>query len=138
MLEVWGMRRTPLLPSFSSPLWPGVVATDRDLYMGKKELNYVLMLNRIDWNGTVFWQLKCLLIQNWFVWNKTVFRFNSAYCLIGWGCRIHCLILSWGARPPPNECPGYDTKQSDGETAVMLELWEIWCTPSLPSLLGPL
>ena len=23
----------------------------------------------------------------------------------------------------PNECPGYDTKQSDGEIPVMLELW---------------
>ena len=23
----------------------------------------------------------------------------------------------------PNECPGYDTKQSDGEVPVMLELW---------------
>ena len=22
----------------------------------------------------------------------------------------------------PNKCPGYDTKQSDGETSVMLEL----------------
>ena len=24
----------------------------------------------------------------------------------------------------PNECPRYDTKQSDGEVPVMLELWE--------------
>ena len=24
----------------------------------------------------------------------------------------------------PNECPIYDTKQSDGEVPVMLELWE--------------
>ena len=23
----------------------------------------------------------------------------------------------------PNECPGYGTKQSDGEAPVMLELW---------------
>ena len=35
-------------------------------------------------------------------------------------------------------CPGYDTKQSDGEVPVMLELWEMWTIPSLPSLLGPL
>ena len=27
-----------------------------------------------------------------------------------------------------------DTKQSDGEALVMLELWGIWSTPSLPSL----
>ena len=37
-----------------------------------------------------------------------------------------------------NECPGYDTKQSDGEVPVMLELWGMWSTPSLPSLTGPL
>ena len=35
----------------------------------------------------------------------------------------------------PNECPGYDTKQSDGEVPVMLEFWS---TPSLPSLPGSL
>ena len=27
-----------------------------------------------------------------------------------------------GYDPPPNECPRYDTKQSDGEVLVMLEL----------------
>ena len=40
--------------------------------------------------------------------------------------------------PSPNECPGYDIKQSNGEVAVMLELWGMLCTPSLPSLPGPL
>ena len=39
---------------------------------------------------------------------------------------------------PPNECPGYDTKQSDGEVPAMLELWGMRSTPSLPSLPGPL
>ena len=38
----------------------------------------------------------------------------------------------------PNECPGYDTKQSDGEIPVMLELWGIQSFPLLPSLPGPL
>ena len=32
-----------------------------------------------------------------------------------------------------NECPGYDTKQSDREAPVMLELWGMWSTPLLPS-----
>ena len=36
---------------------------------------------------------------------------------------------------PANECPRYDTKQSDGEVPVMLELRRKRCTPSLP---GPL
>ena len=39
---------------------------------------------------------------------------------------------------PPNECPGYDTKQFDGEVPAVLELWGIWSTPLLPSLPGPL
>ena len=38
---------------------------------------------------------------------------------------------------PTNESPGYDTKQSDGEAPVMLELWGMWSTPSLPGPLWP-
>ena len=29
----------------------------------------------------------------------------------------------------PNKCPGYDTKQSDGEVPVRLELWGIAIPP---------
>ncbi len=41
-------------------------------------------------------------------------------------------------RDTPHECPGYDTKQSDGEVPVMLGLWGIRITPSLPLLPDPL
>ena len=59
-------------------------------------------------------------------------------CPVGSGCRIHWLLLCRGVRPPPtNECPDYDTKQSDGEVPVMLELWEMLSTPSLLLLPGP-
>ena len=52
-------------------------------------------------------------------------------CPVDWGCR--------GVRRRPlNEGPGYDTKQSDGEAAVFLELWGMGSTPSLLSLSGPL
>ena len=37
-------------------------------------------------------------------------------------------------KTPTNKCPGYDTKQSDCEALVMLELWLIGSTPSSPSL----
>ena len=37
----------------------------------------------------------------------------------------------------PDECPGYDIKQSNGE-APALEIWGMWSTPSLPLLPGPL
>ena len=58
-------------------------------------------------------------------------------CPVGCGCRIHRLLLCKGIRPPHNECPVYDTKQSDGEVPMMLEIYGMRCTPSLPSLLGP-
>ena len=38
-----------------------------------------------------------------------------------------------GNHPPPAESPGYDNKQSDGLVPVMLELWEMRKTTSLPS-----
>ena len=37
-----------------------------------------------------------------------------------------------------NECPAYDTKQFDGEALVMLVLWGMWSTSSLPLLPGSL
>ena len=58
-------------------------------------------------------------------------------CPVGWGCRIHRLLPCRGVRPP-NECPAYENKQSDGEVRVILELWEMRSTPSLPSLPGSL
>ena len=39
MLELWGMRNTPSLPSLAVPLWPRVVAPDRVLSVGQIELS---------------------------------------------------------------------------------------------------
>ena len=36
-----------------------------------------------------------------------------------------------------HDCPGYDTKLSDGEVPLMLGSWERRSTPSLALLLGP-
>ena len=52
---------------------------------------------------------------------------------VGWGFKIP---LQRG-NTPHNECPGYDTKQSGGETPVMLELWGMQSSPSLLSLPDP-
>ncbi len=38
ILELWGMRSTPSLPSLQGSLWPRVVAPDRVLSMGQIEL----------------------------------------------------------------------------------------------------
>ena len=55
-------------------------------------------------------------------------------------CRVHWLHFCRGGLDPTphNECPEYDTKQSDGEVPVMLGLWEMQSTLSLPSLPGQL
>ena len=42
------------------------------------------------------------------------------------------------SKTTPNECPGYDTKQSDGEVPGILELWGMRSTSLLSSLPGPL
>ena len=53
ILELWGTRSTPSLPSLPGPLLPGVVAPDRVLSISQIELNYVLMLNWTVWKRTV-------------------------------------------------------------------------------------
>ena len=50
----------------------------------------------------------------------------------------YTVSLQRSETPPPNESPGYDIKQSDGETPVMLGLWGMQITPSLPLFPGPL
>ena len=45
MLELWGMRSTPSLPSVADPLLLEVVTPDRFLHMSQIELDSVLMLN---------------------------------------------------------------------------------------------
>ena len=50
---------------------------------------------------------------------------------------IDCISLQRSKILPPNKCPGYDIKQSDGE-APALEIWGMWSTLSLPLLPGPL
>ena len=50
---------------------------------------------------------------------------------------INC-ISTEGKTPLYNECPGFESKQSNGEVPVMLELRGMWSTLSLPSLQGSL
>ena len=54
-------------------------------------------------------------------------------CPVGWDCRIHQLPLCRGGKAlSPNKYPGFD------EVPVMLELWGLQSTTSLPSLPSPL
>ena len=64
MLELWGIRSTPLLLSLPGPLWPG-------LYL---HLNCALILKWIVWNWTVF-DIETVLSLNWIVIYRTVLTF---------------------------------------------------------------
>ena len=55
---------------------------------------------------------------------------------VGWSYRIHRLHLYKKVRPP-NVCPGYDIKQSDGEAPV-LDFLGMRSTLSLHLLSSPL
>ena len=42
--------------------------------------------------------------------------------------------ISAEGSPSPKKRSRYNTKQSDGKTSVILEIWRMQSTPSLPSL----
>ena len=48
------MQSTSLLPSLPGTFWSGVVAPDMIPSMGQKDLNSVIVRNRVVWNRTVF------------------------------------------------------------------------------------
>ena len=50
------------------------------------------------------------------------------------GAAEYTASLQRGKPSPPNECPVYDTKQSDGEFPVILKLWGMLSTLSLSLL----
>ena len=50
----------------------------------------------------------------------------------------NCTSADGWPPPPAHKCPRYDTKQTDGEDSVMLELWGMRSTPLLLLLPGPL
>ena len=76
-----------------------------------------------------------MLYQQIYMLHRNVY---TKYCPAGGGCRLLRPLLCRGVRHLPNKGPGYDTEQSDGEVPVMLELWGMPSTPSLPSLPAPL
>ena len=134
------------MPSLPSPLWTGVGSNlIRALSMSQTELNcgfeslLFLHLNRMVLilklhtellEIELFWHLNC----NY--WNKTIFTFNSVYCPVGWGCKIRQLHFYRGVKKKTSVLD-ITPKQSDDEVPVMLELWGMQSTPSLPLLPGP-
>ena len=79
------------------------------------------MLNRIAWNRTVLTFKLCTYAKlNYF--DKKVF-WNLILCMAhsDWAVEYTDCFSTVGL-DSPNKCPRYDTKQSDGEVPVMLEL----------------
>ena len=61
---------------------------------------------------------------------------TSLYMVQSAGAAEYTDCISAERKDSLSECPGYDTKQSDRETLVILELWEMWSTPLLPLFPG--
>ena len=74
-----------------------------------------------------------LFYSPWYGLNNTTFNLAQSA-----GATEYTDCISAKGQDSPNECPGYEAKQSDGEVLVMLELWGMRSTLLLQSLLGPL
>ena len=57
MRNLWRMQSTPSLPFHLGPLWLGMVASNRVLFLSQTEPN-------------------CVIFLNWIVWNRIVLTFN--------------------------------------------------------------
>ena len=75
---------------------------------------------------------------NWIIWNKTVWHLTLCIAQSAGAVEYTDCTSAESKAPPHNECPGYDTKQSDGEVPAVLEHWGMRITPLLPLLPGPL
>ena len=67
----------------------------------------------------------CLLYHTCII-SLSLFLTQSAAAVEYTGC------ISARGKIPLDECPEYDIKLFDGEVTVMLELWGMQTTPSLP------
>ena len=91
LLELWGMQSTPSLPSHPGPLCLRVVTPDRVLSMGQIELNCNdAELNCLKLTDFAFNCVKerTILIQNWIVWNRTVYMYKMDLALNYQPCLI--------------------------------------------------
>ena len=107
-------------------------------YFNLREI-FVFMQFKMVANRTKWRRLKQKSVIQFLVTGKCkLYKIYRRMCHVYrevWDCRILRLLLRRGINPPPNECTGYDTKQSDGEASVLLELWGMQSTLSLQSLL---
>ena len=135
----------PLVTVRNTPITIGIIVTFRfqnffcSLARSKYLSLFSLSFNCTMWSGGT---AKSTIRRVIFFLLLTITR-SSHLAEITWSVCISKSQLPSRVTPlqrgnPTNECPCYDTKQSDGEVPAMLELWGIRSTPLLPSLPGPL
>ena len=119
---------------------PGTVETQRlySLCHGPRRSKLDLTWLRLRSLISKWFQLKTLMIlfninllfaYSFMYWYFTLIILLIIRCPVSSGYRIHRLHLCRKERPPPNEYPAYDTKQSDDEVRAMLEIWGNRNTP---------
>ena len=99
--------------------------------------NFGYLCSLLNVNDQLCYLCKLVYFNEPLFWTQTLFP-PPIYYPFGWGYKIHRLLLCRGVRPFPIRRPGYDTKQSNGELPVMLELWEMQRTSLLLLLPTPL
>ena len=103
---MWSTTALLLLPGPLWPMWWYLLESEVWVKYIKNDLYLIRILDTI-----------CIMLE---------FLISPVYIdlsVVGWFGRIHRLHLSRGENLPPNECPDYGAKQSDGQVPVMLELW---------------
>ena len=113
-------------------------------------LSFFLSLNNFSFLFSIFLSfflsfflfiITFLLLQfflNEYCWQSWSLSSSSLRCPdrgpVDWSCRIHRLLLCRRVTPPPlKKGPGYNSKQSNSEAPVMLELWGMQSTSLFPS-----
>ena len=139
----WDFLNRSRFTNYSSPFV--FVSLDSSLFKGIGQ-NYLLRFGlRLSWGGTFLKYFPLLQVLTFLIFLIVLFivrwslpsTFDTFQVIpVGWGYRIHRLLLCRGLEPP-KECPGYDIKQTDGEVPVMLKLWGMQSTPSFTLLPGP-
>ena len=108
-------------------LVPSLLATNKNLRCFEIEIAIVTMILNI--NGKYF-----SLTDVTFILLFQIIFFPILLWLSRQGQQNTPTASLLRSKTPPNECPGYDTKQSNGEAPVMIEFGGMQGTPLLSSL----
>ena len=79
-----------------------------------------------------------IFYYTWFIQKSNHYTFCTLRVSIGYFTKKCAQLAGTVEYTDCTLCLGYNTKLSDGEVPVMVELWGMWSTPSLPWLQGSL